>query len=61
MSEENHQMKKEKGATQSIRNALGSDTNRRFLTRMNAFRLETDIPDRLTSLLLELERTEAKG
>lgn len=41
-----------------IRRELGSETNRRFLKRMPAFRAECSLPDRIGALLGELDKAE---
>lgn len=48
----------DRGLPQMIRKELGAETNRRFLTRMPAFRLEGDVPDQLRALLQQLDQAE---
>jgi hypothetical protein len=60
MNTQKAEMKKERQVTDLIRNELASETNRRFLTRMNAFKLEAGVPDQLMLLLRELDRAEVK-
>lgn len=58
MSEAKATMKMKRALASTIRKELGSDTNRRFLGRMQAFKLEAEIPDRLSTLLRSLDRAE---
>ena len=51
-------MKRERALPDVIRKELGSDTNRRFLARMPAFRPESGMPERLSRLLGELDDIE---
>jgi hypothetical protein len=41
-----------------IRKELGSENNRRFLSRIPTFRPDADTPDALLSLLGDLDRAE---
>lgn len=41
-----------------IRQHAGSETNRRFLSGMGTFRAETDMPEWLRVLLVEIDRAE---
>ena len=50
--------KGDKALREVIRKELGTETNRRFLSRMPAFRLERELPEALTSLLRELDSAE---
>ena len=61
MSEENQKMNEDRPLTDVIRGELGSSTNRRFLARMKAFRLEADMPDQFGSLLARLDSAERSG
>ena len=58
MSEEKADMRKERALTDLIRKELGSETNRRFLARVPAFRADAELPERLCALLGELDRAE---
>lgn len=58
MSKEKADMKKEKALTDVIRKEMTSNTNRRFLARMPAFRPDAELPERLTMLLGKLDRAE---
>ena len=60
MTEEKADMKRKESLTNLVRNELGSDTNRRFLGRMQAFKLEVDMPEKFKALLGELERAESQ-
>lgn len=51
-------MKREGGLDELIRKEIGSANNRRFLTRMPAFKVDADMPERLGELLAELDRAE---
>lgn len=50
----------ERALREIIRKELGSETNRRFLTRMSAFQPDREMPDNFGSLLGELDRAEQK-
>jgi hypothetical protein len=58
MSDEKANKKMDAALTDVIRKELASDTNRRFLKRMKAFRAEPELPSHLLDLLGALERTE---
>ncbi|MEO3386877.1 hypothetical protein [Mesorhizobium sp. CAU 1741] len=58
MTEEKASMKRKGSLKDLVRKELGSDTNRRFLGRMKAFKLDGDIPDQFKSLLGELDQAE---
>lgn len=60
MTEEKADMKRKESLTDLVRNQLGSDTNRRFLGRMQAFKLEVDMPEKFNALLGELEQAESR-
>lgn len=50
-----------KALPELIRKEIGSETNRRFLARMPAFRPDGTLPDELQALLGELDRAEARA
>lgn len=50
-----------KALPELIRNEIGSETNRRFLSRMPAFRPDGDLPDELRALLGELDQAEERA
>lgn len=52
-------MKREGALDELIRKEIGSANNRRFLTRLPAFKVDADMPERLSELLAELEMAEA--
>lgn len=58
MSEEYEDMNKDKSLTDVIRSEFGSSTNRRFLARMKAFKLEAEVPDQFRALLNRLDSAE---
>ena len=60
MTEEKADMKRKKSLTDLVREELGSDTNRRFLGRMQAFKLELDMPEQFRALLGELDQAEGR-
>ena len=49
------------GLAELIRNEIGSDTNRRFLSRMPAFRPVAELPRHLQTLLGDLNTAEAQA
>lgn len=51
---------KQRQARDLIQQELTSETNRRFLNRMSAFRLEGGLPERLQDLLRQLDNAERK-
>ncbi|WP_175556705.1 hypothetical protein [Aerobium aerolatum] len=51
---------KQRQARDLIHQELTSETNRRFLNRMSAFKLERGLPDRLQDLLRQLDNAERK-
>lgn len=59
MSEMKANMKREEGLDKLIRKQIGSESNRRFLSRMPAFKLDADVPDRLSALLGQLDAAES--
>ena len=59
MTEEKAIMKRKGSLKDVIRNEIGSDTNRRFLGRMQAFKLDAEMPDQFKLLLGELDRRES--
>ena len=50
-----------KALPELIRKEIGSETNRRFLARMPAFKPDTALPDELRLLLGELDRAEERA
>ena len=51
---------KQRQARDLIQQELTSETNRRFLNRMSAIRLEGGLPERLQDLLRQLDNAETK-
>lgn len=60
MNDTKAKMQNKDGLSAAIRQEISSDTNRRFLARMVAFRPVDDLPHRLDALLEELDKAEAK-
>jgi hypothetical protein len=58
MSNDKANKKMEPALTEVIRKELSTDTNRRFLKRLKAFRPDPELPNHLVDLLGALERTE---
>ena len=60
MSTRKEETMKQRQARDLIHQELTSETNRRFLNRMSAFKLERGLPDRLQDLLRQLDNAESK-
>ncbi|SFJ24086.1 hypothetical protein SAMN03080618_02412 [Aquamicrobium aerolatum DSM 21857] len=60
MSTRKEETMKQRQARDLIHQELTSETNRRFLNRMSAFKLERGLPDRLQDLLRQLDNAERK-
>lgn len=58
MSTRKEETMKQRQARDLIHQELTSETNRRFLNRMSAFKLERGLPDRLQDLLRQLDNAE---
>jgi hypothetical protein len=54
-------MERDKDLPELIRKELGTETNRRFLCRMSAFKPQQSLPDHLISLLGELDQASHKA
>ena len=61
MSEARYRVERERELPDVIRKELGSETNRRFLGRMSAFKPQHTLPDHLVSLLGELYQATHKA
>lgn len=59
MSNTKANLKREEALDELIRKEIASSNNRRFLTRMPAFKVDADMPERLSKLLAELDKAEA--
>ena len=61
MTDTKARMNGRKALPELIANEISSEINRRFLTRMPAFRPAGELPDRFEALLGELERAEVRS
>ncbi|MEO3997775.1 hypothetical protein [Mesorhizobium sp. CAU 1732] len=61
MSETKAKQMRERALTKVIRKEIGSDTNRRMLARIPAFKPTMDVPDEFVALLGELDRAERRN
>lgn len=58
MTQHKANIKGEKALSELIRKEIGSESNRRLLARLPAFKADGALPDRLIALLGEIDRAE---